>query len=294
MGRLVWKVLRRSGAEWRGHVGNSAAMVLAFIVSVLIFAAVRCLVTQPVSGVARSPAVAAPPRPDAAAGTPAGAGPDPGQPGPQPVAWDSLRQSCRWLILAANFTLMGPVFLAVAGLGQAMYGDEFPQWVLLLLAIAVGVVIFLIWEDPTRRKVFGFAKDVVLARGVAPELLTDETFIGIATVCSGERLGKCPDMVGFIELTPDACILHTHEKDVAIRKANLSPFARGALRGETMGWMGVQPIAISWRPAEGAEPSTLYLIAKYAETSYGVAAATDMLFDRLEKWAPEATSAVRA
>ncbi|OGV83693.1 MAG: hypothetical protein A3K19_13735 [Lentisphaerae bacterium RIFOXYB12_FULL_65_16] len=261
---------------------------LIFIVSVMVFAAVRCMVTQPVSGGVRAPAVGAQPKRDAASGPSPEAGTVASQPAQPVVSWDSLRQSCRWLILVANFTLIGPVFLAVAGVGQALYGEEFPPWALLLLAIAVGVAIFLVWEDPTRSKVFRFAKDAVQARGVAPELLTDETFVGIATACSGERLGKCPDMVGFVDLTQDACILHTHEKEVIIPKVSLAPFSRCELHGETMGWMGVQPIAVSWRAGQGEEASTLYLIAKYAETSYGVAAATDMLFDRLRKWAPEA------
>jgi hypothetical protein len=53
--------------------------------------------------------------------------------------------------------------------------------------------------------------------------------------------------------------------------------------------MGVQPIAVSWRATGEADPNTIYLIAKYAETSYEVAAATDMLFQRLTQWAADAT-----
>ncbi|OGV64498.1 MAG: hypothetical protein A3K19_21460 [Lentisphaerae bacterium RIFOXYB12_FULL_65_16] len=200
-------------------------------------------------------------------------------------AWREFRWSCRLMGMLLHISLGCVVcFLSLAILLPVWPWEHDPFGFSLLFGILVGLACQAVWEAPTRIRALSFARQAVARRGVDPADLDDRYAIGVSEVCTGEGIGSGSDMIGFLRLTPEACVLHTNVSDILIPRCRISSVDRARLRGDTMAWVGVKVIAVTWHDEPGGGMQTLYLLSHAAETSFGIKARTNRLYAEIDAW----------
>lgn len=243
------------------------------------------LCRRPVAPANIPPSPSAPPKLDLENPYAAGATPvDPNLP-----AWSSLRSRCRWLRMANTICWTLAFMLPFKPVGEEFL-DQFPNpqrflalIVLTPVIVILSLVLQLIWESPTRNKAASFARAVLSQRRVPPEHMGDQLFIGLSNACTGERIGNSSDGIGFLHLTERECVLHTTENDGVIPRESVVGLARVAPKDESMAWIGLRVVGLTWKPEDDTE-RTLYLIAWGGETSFAIKRATARLYDQLAAW----------